>query len=229
MLKDELGAIVNSLNQLEQSASFGEKYGPYFFAVALLVVAPFISRAVFAGSLASADATVRERALEDFRFYFRSTVMVGIFCVVAGVGWWIYENVRESARTQAKVAELTTQLQKFETLVKSMNFASYGVISAGIKADDIFYATLVNPQMSVYFAKLPAAVINSEASWLFVVLSNQELPKTLEINVGWSHRADSGDAGAILSMPTRLLLGKNNGQYKFSLDQDAASIRPISN
>jgi hypothetical protein len=229
MLKDELGAIVNALNQVEQSASFGEKYGPYFFAVALIIIVPFISRAVFAGSLASADATVRKRALEDFRFYFRLTAVTGVLCVVAGVGWWIFENFRESARTQAKVAELTVQLQKLDTLIKGMNFASYGVISAGIKPEDIFYATLVNPQMSVYFAKLPAAVINSEASWFFVVLSNQELPKTLEINVGWSQRASSGDAGAILNMPTRLMLGKNNAQYKFSLEQDAANIRPIAN
>jgi hypothetical protein len=229
MLKEELSTLVNALNQMEQSASFAEKYGPYFFAVALLVIAPFICRTVFAGSLGGKDPVLRKRASEDFRFYFRSTVMVGIVCVLAGVGWWLYENYREDARTVATVAELKAKLEKFEALTKSMNFAAYGIVSDGIKAQDIFYANLINPQISVVFAKLPANILNSEASWFFVVLSNQELPSALDISVGWSQHGDGPEPASILNMPMRLLLAKKYGLYKFSLGQDAATIQPISN
>ena len=229
MLKDELGAIVNALNQAGQSASFAEKYGPYFFAIALLVITPFICKIVFASALTSKNPDVRKRAMEDFRFYFRRTSTAGLFCVVAGVGWWMFESYRESSRTQAYVVELKGKVEKFDTLTKSMNFAAYGVISAGIKAEDNFYATLIDPRMSIVFAKLPANIVNSEASWFFVVLSNQELPPALEFNVGWSQRARDGDIGAILNMPMKLMLAKKYGLYKFSLEQDAANVRPIVN
>jgi len=225
MLKEELGGILSALNQLEQSASLAQKYGPYFFALALLVIAPFICRKIFQESLHSADADERLRASQDFRFYFRLCVVGGMFCVFAGVGWWTYENYRERARTVAQVAELKTKLEKFDAIMKGMNFAAYGTISDGVPADDVLIANMFDPNMSIVFAKLPNKSLHSEASWFFVVLSKQELPPTLEFNVGWRPH----EVGGEYDVRTQLMLGKNNGQYKFSPHQDPAIIRPIAN
>ena len=230
MLNDEIGALLKALNNLQNSASFGEKYGPYFFAVALLIVTPFVCRVIFAGSLGSADPAVRQDALKEFRFYFRSTVAVGIICVLAGVGWWPYDSYRESARTLATVTQLKAKLEKFDAQMKTMNFAAYGVISAGIQPEDVFYETLINPQMSIVFANLPAKVRNSQASWFFVILSNRQLPPVLDFNVGWStHDGNGVPTGQIQFVPTRIQLAKKYGYYKFSFGERAAIIQPLPN
>jgi hypothetical protein len=226
MPTDDLSATINALNQLEQSASLAQKYGPYFFAVALLVVAPFICRKIFQDSLHSQDADERQQARGDFRFYFRATVMLGVFCVLAGVGWWLFENYRENSRTVAQVAELKSQLQKIDAIMKTMNFATFGVISAGLPADDVLTANMFDNNMLIAFAKLPVDPRQPEAKWLFVVLSNQELPPTLNFNVGWQpHNITQS-----VPLQARLKLGKSkDDRYKFSPDQDPATIEPISN
>jgi hypothetical protein len=118
MASDELSAILKALNNLEQSASFAQKYGPYFFAVALLIITPFVARAVFNKSIQDADEELKEKAYADFRFYFRSTMMVGILCVFAGVGRWLFDSYREGDRTLATVTELKNKLQKFDETMK---------------------------------------------------------------------------------------------------------------
>lgn len=222
---DDLNSLINALNQLEQSAGLAQKYGPYFFAVALLVVAPFICRKIFQDSLHSADADERLQARGDFRFYFRATVSLGVFCVVAGVGWWLFENYRESSRTAAQVAELKAQLQKIDATMQTMNFAASGVISAGLPADDVLSANMFDPNMLIAFAKLPLDPRQPDAKWLFVVLSNQELPPVLDFNVGWQPH----NIAQSVPLQARLKLGKKNERYKFSPDQDPAVIEPIAN
>lgn len=229
MVSDELSAIIKALNNLEQSASFAQKYGPYFFAVALLIITPFVARAVFNKSIQGADEDLKEKAYADFRFYFRSTLMVGILCVFAGVGWWLYDSYREGARTLATVTELKDELQKFQGTMKEMNFATYGVIGPGLKAHDVFYQTQFNDELSIVFAKLPSPLPQSEASWLFVVLSNKELTSPLNFSVGWSPSVATGDTpGALTLMPIHLTVAKRYDVYKFSIGSDGASIQPVS-
>lgn len=227
---DEIGKLIQALNNLEQSSSFAQKYGPYFFAVALLTVTPFVARAVLGRSMAKrSDPKTRNQAYEDFRFYFRSTVVVGIACVVVGVAWWVYSSYREDARTVHTVAELKSQLEKLEATMKAMNFTAFGVIGPGVKAHDVFYQTQFSDQLSIVFAKLPSPLSQSEASWLFVVLSDKELPPTLNFSIGWSQVGANGEVPtAPTLMPVRLIAAKRYSVYNFSLEGDRASIRPVA-
>jgi hypothetical protein len=223
---------VKTLNDIGQSASFAQKYGPFFFAVALLVITPFIARAVFEKSIQRTDKRLRLKAYEDFRFYFRATVTVGIFCVFAGVGWWFYDSYREGARTLAAVAELQEKLNKNQGTIKNMNFTSYGIIGPGLKAHDVFIQTQFTEELSIVFAKLPTPLPNSEASWLFVVLSAKELASPLNFSVGWvpsTVGADADLASQAMMMPVSLMTGKKSSVYKFSLEGhgDRALIQPV--
>ena len=229
---DELGGLLKALNDLEQSASFAQKYGPYFFAVALLVVTPFIAQAVFNRSIQNAsDPKLKAKAYDDFRFYFRSTLTVGIFCVIAGVGWWLYDSYREGARTLTAVTDLQEKLKKFQVTMKNMNFTAYGIIGPGLKAHDVFFQTQFNNDLSIVFAKLPSPLPNSEASWLFVVLSAKELASPLNFSVGWSPSSGTADApAAITLMPISLMVARDSNVYKFSLagQGDRAVIQPVA-
>jgi hypothetical protein len=221
---------MKALNDIGQSAGFAQKFGPFYFAVALLVITPFIARAVFTKSIQRADKNLREKAYDDFRFYFRSTVMVGIFCVFAGVGWWLYDSYREGARTLAAVADLQGKLNKFQGTMKNMNFTAYGIIGPGLKAHDVIFQTQFSDELSIVFAKLPSPLPKSEASWLFVVLSEKELASPLNFSVGWSPSSGTADSPAAMTlMPISLMVAKNSNVYKFSLDGqgDRALIQPV--
>jgi hypothetical protein len=228
---DEISAFVKALNDIGQSAGFAQKYGPFFFAVALLVITPFVARAVLEKSIQRTDKAMRQKAYEDFRFYFRATVMVGIFCVFAGVGWWLYDSYREGARTLAAVEELKERLSKNQGTIKNMNFTHYGIIGPGLKAHDVFFQTQFTEELSIVFAKLPSPLPNSEASWLFVVLSAKELASPLNFSVGWapSTGADPDPSPQVTLMPVSLMAAKKSNVYKFSLDGhgDRALIQPV--
>lgn len=232
MQGDEISAFVKAINDIGQSASFAQKYGPFFFAVALLVITPFIARAVFQKSIQRTDKAMRQRAYEDFRFYFRATVMVGIVCVFAGVGWWLYDSYREGARTLAAVADLQKKLSDNQGTIKNMNFTTYGIIGPGLKAHDVFFQTQFTEELSIVFAKLPSPLPNSEASWLFLVLSAKELASPLNFSVGWlpsTGTADADFSSQVRMMPISLTAAKKTNVYKFSLDGqgDRAIIRPV--
>lgn len=231
MQGDEISTFIKALNDIGQSASFAQKYGPFFFAVALLVITPFVARAVFEKSIQRTDKNMRQRAYEDFRFYFRATVAVGILCVFAGVGWWLYDSYREGARTLAALSELREKLSKDQGTIKNMNFTAYGIIGPGLKAHDAFFQTQFTEELSIVFAKLPSPLPNSEASWLFVVLSAKELASPLNFSVGWApgSGAEPDPTPQVTLMPVSLIAAKNRNVYRFSLDGsgDRALIQPV--
>ncbi len=227
MLEKELNVILNAINSLQQSTSIAEKYGPYFFALALLIVAPFLCRAVFAKEIDRArDADVRRKAYADFRLYFRSTLAAGLFFSLAAVGWWLYENLREEARTSQALAELKIQLAAINQTMEKMHFAASGVISEGLSPEDVFITTFTTTSdISIVFAKLPTAMFQSEASWYFVVMSNKELPPSLDTTVGYS--LQGAEKPMIVNMPIHLTFGeKSDFYYKFSFSGNVADVRP---
>jgi hypothetical protein len=222
-MKDELTAAINTLNQLEQSASFAQKYGPYYFAVALLIVAPFVCRAIFSSAFNSTNEAARAAAYADFRLYLRTVLLLGSLCIVAGVGWWLFENYRENNRTLAAVEELKTKLAKVDSTVHNMTYAIAGVILDGLNPQDVLNLTIQNSDMSVVFAKLPQS-----AAWYFVVMSDKELPQTLDISVAYSQFNEDPTKPPILRLiPVRLQFGKKFGNYKFSFNNSTGVLQPM--
>jgi hypothetical protein len=225
MFKEELSSILDALTKLGDSASFAQKFGPYYFALLLLAIGPFICRAALASSLAAKEANVRTRAYEDFRFYLRSVVKLGAFCVIAGVGWFLFDNYRESGKTVATLAELKAKVEKLDGTLKNMNYVAAGVIASGLKPKDELYVTMGNSDISIVFAKLP----QSTSQWYFVVTSNTELPKTLDTFVAWSQTSDDGQTPAsVLTIPIKLSFGKKFGSYKFSFEDSVGRLQPMN-
>ena len=227
-MDSDLTPLIKALSDLEQSANFAQKYGPYFFALVLLVVAPFVCRAVFSNSIDKApDLDVRAKAYDDFRYYFRHTVQLGIFCVLAGVGWWLFDSYKEDTRTGASISELKARLADMDSMRKNMSYAAYGMISTGLKPKDMLFSS-VNPTAQIVFTKVPVTDPNSDATWFFVLLSDKALPPLLETNVFWSPQGDGNNPShGLVPMPVRVTFGKNNSSYQFSLDADFASVKPI--
>jgi hypothetical protein len=225
MFKDEIGVIIDALGKLGDGASFAQKFGPYYFALLLLAVGPFICRAALYGSLNAKDASSRTRAYEDFRFYLRSVVKLGAFCVVAGVGWFLFDNYRQGSQTVQVLAELKARVEKLDGTLKNMNYVVAGVISSGLKPKDELYMTMANGDVSIVFAKLP----QSTSQWYFVVMSNSELPKTLDTYVAWSQTGDDGQQpSSVLTIPIKFSFGKKFGTYRFSFEDSMGRLQPVN-
>jgi hypothetical protein len=180
---DDLNIILGALDKLERSAAFAQRYGPYFFALALLVVGPFLCRLVFARSLSAGKHRASDPQYQDFRFYFRSTITVGLLCVVAGVAWFFFENFRQVAQTNELVAELKKKVAGLEASLKGKSNTFAGLISSGLDPRDELHITFIDPKRTLICARVP----QSSSSWYFVVVSDEELSSPFEVYVGWSH------------------------------------------
>ncbi len=225
MFKQELSSIIEILGKLGEGAGFAQKFGPYYFALLLLAAGPFICRAALNSSLNAKDAKERNKAYDDFRFYLRSVVKLGAFCVVVGVGWFLFDNYRESGKTVATLNVLKARVEKLDGTLKNMNYVAAGVISSGLKPKDELYVTMGSSDISIVFAKLP----QSTSQWYFVVTSSNELPKTLDTFVAWSQTSDDGQKpSSVLTIPIRLSFGKKFGSYRFSFEDSIGRLQPLN-
>jgi hypothetical protein len=225
MFADDLSAIIKALNEISQQATLAHKYGPFFFAIALLVVAPFVCLAIFKRSIAgTSEARLRDKAYTDFRFYFRSAIIVGIFCVFAGVAWWFYESYRQVDRTNETVRELQNKLGVVEAAIQEKKYAIVGVIMDGIKDSDEFVPTL-GGQNTVVFSRLP-----DSNSLFFIILSNDQIAGNMELLVSWRQYDEATRARTrVVALPIQLTVIKGQiGKYRFLFDKSVGKLQPLS-
>ena len=216
----ELTTLIDALDKLNDSASFAAKYGPFFFAVALLIGTPFVALAAFKKFLGPRAAGKQyQTAYEDFRFYFRGTVVAGLVCLAVGVGWWVFDSFRESQRTQELVADLAKQISGLQAAIAEKKYAVVGVIVDGIKESDEFIPSFAS-QQTIVFSRVPPT-----NNLFFVVLSDQAIPKDLSMMVSWGqHDMAANIRSRPISLALKMTLDhKGIGRYRFKFDQQAAA------
>jgi len=223
MLSD-LTPLLKALEELNTSAGFAQRYGPFFFAIALLVLTPFVALVIFKRFIGDTSAgQMHQRAYDDFRFYFRLTVVGGLVCVGVGVAWWVYENFRQVGQTQQLVAGLTKQVGELQSAISDKKYAVVGVIMDGVKENDEFTHSL-GGQRTIVFSRMPET-----NSLFFVVLSDDQIPNNLDVMVTW------GQHDEVTRIPTRkvtlplqlTVAGKNViGRYRFMFDQQVGKLQP---
>ena len=213
----ELATLMKALEQLNDSASFAAKYGPFFFAVALLIVTPFVALALFKKYLGGGRQN--QNAYQDFRFYFRGTVVAGLVCVAVGVAWWLFDNYREGRRTQQLVADLARQIPGLHAAIAEKKYAVVGVIVDGIKESDEFVPTFASEQ-TIVFSRVPPT-----NNLFFVVLSDDAIPKDLSMIVSWGqHDITANLRSRPVSLALRMTLEKKGiGRYRLKFDQQSAA------
>ena len=213
----ELATLMKALEQLNDSASFAAKYGPFFFAVALLIVTPFVALALFKKYLGGGRQN--QNAYQDFRFYFRGTVVAGLVCVAVGVAWWLFDNYREGRRTQQLVADLARQIPGLHAAIAEKKYAVVGVIVDGIKESDEFVPTFASEQ-TIVFSRVPPT-----NNLFFVVLSDDAIPKDLSMIVSWGqHDVAANLRSRPVSLALRMTLEKKGiGRYRLKFDQQSAA------
>jgi hypothetical protein len=220
---DELNAIVGALAKLEQPASFAQKYGPFFFAVLLLVLAPFLCRLLFAKSFGQKKQRASDPEYQDFRFYFRSTIVAGLICTALGVLWFFYENYNQVTQTNVLVAELKKKVTDLEGELKGRYNTVAGLISAGLEPEDQLHAFL-DPQRSTVVARAP----ESKNSWFFIIISDDALTSPFEVNLGWSRVGTEAGTQPVVTIPVQITTQKRFANYRFSLaGGDTAKLEPL--
>ena len=225
MVEAEIKSIEELLRQIADTASFAQKYGPYYFAVALLLLAPVIYRAVFKSAFdPTADLELRRETYQDFRFYLRTTLLLGSLFAIAASGWWFYEGYRESARMSQAIIDLKKELAARLQESKQMNYTVSGLISDGIRPADEFHISLINDKLSIVFARIPT----ERPTWFFVLMSDQQLPPELDFNIAWSQiDLERKQRTSVAMLPIRLKVGERYGNYKFSFENQIGRIQPI--
>jgi hypothetical protein len=244
---EQLDLIINAVNKLDQSAGSAQKYGPFFFALLLLILGPLLCRMVFSKSLGDGKHSAKDPEYQDFRFYFRSTIVVGLLCVMAGVGWFFFENFRQVEQTKgligelkskvlsleqeekAKLAALEDEMKKkvgdLEDELKGKYYTFAGLISSGIEPNDEFFHTTVGSQLSIIFTRVP----QSRNIWFFAVISENQVPSPYDLFVGWSQRSETGEPPqSVNNIPLQVKLAqKKFSNYRFSLAGDTATLEPL--
>lgn len=219
MLTADLTNIASSLDKLASSASFAAKYGPFFFAVALLVVTPFVALAIFKKFLNPSSAARKSQpAYEDFRFYFRGTVTAGLLCVAVGVGWWVFDNYSHGEDTRNNLTELQQRLVELQNMLAEMQYTRVGVIVNGADPTDEILP-YDSRGMSIYFGRIP-----STGNLFFAVLSNTVIPSDLNVTVLWGQRGIR-----MTPIPLKMILAKNPKEYRLKFDPQGlgALIQPL--
>jgi hypothetical protein len=220
----DLDSLIKLIDEINKTAGFAYKYGPFYFAVALLILIPFVAIAVFKqASSHMREGRPRQNAYDDFRFYFRSTVAVGLACVVVGVGWWVFENFRQVQRVQETVVELGKQLRQLKAAVSEKKYAVVGVVMDGIRDHDEFVPTL-NTEHTIVFSRVPPT-----NSLFFVVLSNEQIPNNLELIVSWRQFDETNRTSTrVVSLPIQVTVVRNTiGRYRFRFDKQIGMLQPL--
>lgn len=222
MLGSEISALIEALDKLNSSASFAQKYGPFFFAIAFLVVVPFIGLSIFKRSVGkSGNGRNYQKAYDDFRFFLRASVFGGLVCVAVAVGWWIYQNYHEVGQTKTLVADLTRQVSALKTAIAEKKYAVVGLIVDGVRDNDEFMPTFADQKRTIMFSRIPPT-----NSLLFLVLSDEDIPPTLDMVVSWGQYDQVANTRSRpVSLPIQMKLTRNGiGQYRFKLDGETTAL-----
>ncbi len=90
-----LEQLTDAVDKLSSASSAAQKYGPFYFALFLLLFVPFIAGTIIKRSAnRTDDSRTREIILRSYDSYFRTCLYIGAFCTVSGVIWWFYQNYR---------------------------------------------------------------------------------------------------------------------------------------
>jgi hypothetical protein len=66
-------------------------------------------------------------------------------------------------------------------------------------------------------------------AWFFVVMSNNELPPAIDMQLAWSPQADdSSGPPVILAIPVKLTVKQKFSNYRFSFENQTGILQPIN-
>lgn len=221
---DELTSLLKSLDELNKSVEFAYKYGPYFFAIFLLIVAPFVWVTVFKRWIGnSTDKRLHDKVYGDVRVYLRATFVGGIACVLIGVLVWVYENYHRVDGVIKTIPELKAQIEQLHRVTGEKKYTVAGMITNGIGANDEFQQAISD--MTIVFSRLPAT-----NSVFFLILSDDKIPDVLDFLIPFGQFDPKSNVRTPLVMiPLRVTVRKGSGigSYRFLFDDQQAKLQPL--
>jgi hypothetical protein len=200
----DLDQLIQALEAMQKASGFAYQYGPYFFAVTFLLLVPFAALAAFKyASQKSPDGKFPAHAYGDFRLYFRGTIFLGFFCVLVGVGVWVFENFRQVNQLRPTIEKLSEQVKVLQAALGEKKYIVVGLIADGIDESDEFAVTFL-PKHTFVLSRLLAA-----NDLFFVVLSDEPIPTNLDLMVTYGQFDGSTKTRARpITLPVQLTVMK---------------------
>jgi hypothetical protein len=216
-----LDQLIEALGKLNDASSAAQKYGPFYFALFLLLFVPFIASSIIKRSAENAnDEQTKSAILAHYNWYFNVCLTIGALCTVAGVVWWFYDNYRQSALIDQSLAALKAELSDLKAKEADMQYTTVGYIENTTGMSNQFINTLGHP--SIVFSPQGGP----ENRWVFAVMSDQPIQpaRPLQIELAYTDPASGKQTFWPLGLPVQA--SSTPIAYRFTIDQDGAHIEP---
>jgi hypothetical protein len=161
---------MEALTELSNASSSAQKYGPFFFALFLLLLTPAAVSFLMGRAVRDVgDDSIKSLVITTYLNYFRICVYVGSGCTATGVGWWLFENYRQYDALNKTLASLKWELETMKRISETMRYTAVGYIQqTGNMADNDFVNTL-GRETIVY-----SHPVNGK-TWIFAVISDHPI------------------------------------------------------
>ena len=212
---EKLADLISKLNDASKSA---EQFGPFYFALFLLLFVPLIAATFIKRSADKAvDPKTRQIILSNYSEYFRICMYIGAFCTLSGVGWWFYQSYRQAALIDSSIISLTSQVNELKIRELSMRYTTIGYIENATPLKNEFLNTLGRP--SVVFSREGAP----GNTWIFAVISDQPIEELKPISVILEYVSSDGDR-VFWNLDLPIHASPTPIAYRLTIDQDGAHI-----
>lgn len=212
--------ILNVLSKLGDASSAAQKYGPFYFALFLLLIIPFASAPLLKKSVEKEkDTRIRQALLEHYSLYFRICLLIGALCTVVSVAWWLYANYRQEDAIAASLAALKSEVDQMRSKEKEMRYTTIGYIENTTDLKNEFVNTLGRP--SIVFSREGGRT----NTWMFAVISDQPILPAQPISIILAYTVPTSGEHIYWHIDFPIKASATPLAYRFTVDQDGAHIQ----
>jgi hypothetical protein len=94
------------LGTIETLTKLADQFGPFLFAILFILFVPRVARGYYVACMTRTAPPAGEQEQKTYRFYFVTSIVVGIAVMVASIGWWIYAQARGNHVYQIAIVDL---------------------------------------------------------------------------------------------------------------------------
>jgi hypothetical protein len=216
----DLDQMMTALDKINDASSVAQKYGPFYFALVLLLFVPLVASPFIKRFAASAgDAKTRIILIENYSLYLKLCLFVGVFCTLASVAWWLFEGYRQDDLMLRSLNALRAEVAEMKSRETAMRYTTIGYIENTTDLRNEFINTLGRP--SVVFSRQgwPGN------TWLFAVISDQPIQPSEPVPIILEYTVPSTNERIFWHLDFPIKASATPIAYKFTVDQDGAHIQ----
>ena len=94
------------LGTIETLTKLADQFGPFLFAILFIVFVPRVARGYYDDCMKRTAPPSTEQEQKTYRFYFITSIVVGIAVMTSSIVWWVYAQARGNHVYQIAIVDL---------------------------------------------------------------------------------------------------------------------------